>query len=51
MKIVSLLGSPRTKGNSATIAGRFTETAAKLGAETKTYGLKRRRELSWSDRG
>ncbi|HMK57067.1 MAG TPA: flavodoxin family protein [Dissulfurispiraceae bacterium] len=39
MKIVSLLGSPRTKGNSATIANRFTETAAKLGAEVKTFEL------------
>lgn len=41
MKIVSLLGSPRTQGNSATIANRFTETAAKLGAETMTYELNR----------
>jgi multimeric flavodoxin WrbA len=41
MKVVSLLGSPRTKGNSATIANRFTETAAKLGAETRTYELNR----------
>ncbi|HET6419329.1 MAG TPA: flavodoxin family protein [Geobacteraceae bacterium] len=39
MKIVSLLGSPRAKGNSAAIAGRFTGTAAKLGAETGTYEL------------
>jgi multimeric flavodoxin WrbA len=41
MKIVSLLGSPRIRGNSETIAGRFTETAAKLGAETRTYELNR----------
>ncbi len=41
MKIVSLLGSPRSKGNSATIANRITETAAKLGAETSTYELNR----------
>ncbi|MRR59113.1 MAG: flavodoxin family protein [Deltaproteobacteria bacterium] len=41
MKIVSLLGSPRTQGNSAAIANRFTETAAKLGAETRTYELNR----------
>ncbi len=41
MKIVSLLGSPRAKGNSATIANRITETAAKLGAETVTYELNR----------
>jgi multimeric flavodoxin WrbA len=39
MKIVTLLGSPRTKGNSAAIAGRFTETAENLGAETKTFAL------------
>lgn len=39
MKIVTLLGSPRAKGNSATIANRFTETAAKLGAETRTFEL------------
>ncbi len=39
MKIVTLLGSPRIGANSATIANRFTETAAKLGAKTKTYEL------------
>jgi multimeric flavodoxin WrbA len=39
MKIVSILGSPRSKGNSATIANRFSETAAKLGAEVRTYEL------------
>jgi len=39
MKIVTLLGSPRTKGNSAAIAGRFIETAENLGAETKTFAL------------
>lgn len=41
MKIVTLLGSPRTQGNSATIAGRFTEAAGKLGADTETYELNR----------
>ncbi len=41
MKIVSLLGSPRSKGNSATIANRFTETAKKLGAETRVFELNR----------
>ena len=41
MTIVGLLGSPRAKGNCATIANRFTETAAKLGAETKTFELNR----------
>ena len=38
-KIVTLLGSPRSKGNSASIAGRFLETAENLGAETKTFSL------------
>jgi multimeric flavodoxin WrbA len=40
-KIVTLLGSPRAKGNSAAIAARFMETAIKFGAETKTYSLNR----------
>ena len=39
MRIVCLLGSPRRKGNSARVAERFLETAAGLGAETKTYLL------------
>jgi multimeric flavodoxin WrbA len=39
MKIVSLLGSPRTNGNSATIAKRFTETAKNLGADVRTFEL------------
>lgn len=41
MKIVTLLGSPRHGKNSATIANRFTETAAQLGAETRTFELNR----------
>ena len=41
MKIVSLLGSPRTNGNSSTIAYHFIKTAAELGAETQTYELNR----------
>jgi len=41
MKIVSLLGSPRTNGNSATIANRIMQTAAELGAETQTFELNR----------
>jgi multimeric flavodoxin WrbA len=41
MKIVSLLGSPRSKGNSASIVGRFNESAARLGAVVKTYELNR----------
>jgi multimeric flavodoxin WrbA len=39
MKIVCLLGSPREKGNSATIANRFCNTAGGLGAEVKTFTL------------
>ncbi len=41
MKIVSLLGSPRTEGNSSTIANHFLKTAANLGAETRSYELNR----------
>jgi multimeric flavodoxin WrbA len=39
MKISCLLGSPRQKSNSATIANRFTETAAGLGAKIETIEL------------
>ena len=39
MKVLCLLGSPRKKSNSSTIAKRFTDTAEKLGAEVKTYTL------------
>jgi multimeric flavodoxin WrbA len=39
MKIVCLLGSPREKGNSATIANRFCATAERLGAEVRTFVL------------
>jgi len=39
MKILCLLGSPRPRGNSATIAARFLETAEKLGAETRLFAL------------
>jgi multimeric flavodoxin WrbA len=39
MKIVSVLGSPRENGNSATIANRFRATAEKFGAEVKTFVL------------
>jgi multimeric flavodoxin WrbA len=41
MRIVSLLGSPRSKGNSTAIANRFTETAVKQGAEIRSFELKR----------
>lgn len=39
MKIVALLGSPRSNKNSATIANRFISTAAQLGAESRTFEL------------
>ena len=41
MKIVSLLGSPRCGGNSSTIANHLLETAAGLGAETRSFELNR----------
>lgn len=41
MKIVTLLGSPRSGKNSASIAKRFTETALELGAEPRTFELNR----------
>ncbi len=39
MKIVCVLGSPHQKGNSATLAKRFTDTAEGLGAEIETFAL------------
>ena len=39
MKIICLLGSPRPKGNSASIAKHFCETAEKLGSQVKTFAL------------
>jgi multimeric flavodoxin WrbA len=39
LKIACLLGSPRPRGNSATISARFLETAAGLGAEIRTFAL------------
>lgn len=41
MKIVSLLGSPRTNGNSSTIANHFMQTAAGSGAEIQSFELNR----------
>jgi len=41
MKIVTLLGSPRSTGNSTAIANQITGTAARLGAETRTFELNR----------
>ncbi len=39
MKIIALLGSPRANGNSAAIADRFMATAARLGAQPRTFAL------------
>jgi multimeric flavodoxin WrbA len=39
MKITCVLGSPRSKGNSAVLAKRFCDTAEKLGAQVQTYVL------------
>jgi len=39
MKVSCLIGSPRQTSNSAAIAGRFTDTAASLGAEVETFVL------------
>lgn len=44
MEIVCVLGSPRPKGNSTTIAKRFCERAEKLGAAVHYYPLN---ELSY----
>ena len=39
MKIVCLLGSPRSNGNGSTVAQRFCDTAEKLGAKIETFVL------------
>ena len=39
MKIVCLLGSPRSKGNSSTLAKHFCDAAEKLGAAVETISL------------
>lgn len=39
MNIVTLLGSPRPKGNSTTIANAFIKTAEKLNADVQTFAL------------
>jgi multimeric flavodoxin WrbA len=41
VKIATLLGSPRSKGNSSTIANRIVETAEALGAENRSFELNR----------
>lgn len=39
MKIVCLLGSPRSKGNSSVIAKRFCDTAERFGTEIQSFAL------------
>jgi multimeric flavodoxin WrbA len=39
MKIVCLLGSPREKGNSSTVAKHFCDTAGRLDAQVRTFVL------------
>lgn len=39
MKIVAVLGSPRTQGNSASLAQRFLDMAQELGAEVQKFFL------------
>ncbi|GFE60561.1 flavodoxin family protein [Geobacter sp. AOG2] len=41
MKIVSLLGSPRTTGNSTAIANHVLKIAGELGAKTRAFELNR----------
>ena len=41
MKVVAILGSPRSKGNSTTIARHFTDTAAGRGAAVEIFELNR----------
>lgn len=42
-KIISVIGSPRVDGNSATIGKRFCDTGEKLGAEVRTFVLNKLR--------
>ena len=39
MKVVTLLGSPRANGNTATLANVFNETTEISGADTRTFML------------
>lgn len=39
MKVVTLLGSPRPNGNTATLAKAFNETAEETGAEVRSFML------------
>ncbi len=39
MKIICLLGSPRPKGNSTTVAKHFCETAENLGSQVQFFAL------------
>ena len=43
MKIVSIMASPRSKGNSEAIADKFLETAKSLGAEIQVFHLRKRK--------
>ena len=40
MKVLCLLGSPRAKSNSSTLAKRFCDTVERLGASVQCYSLK-----------
>lgn len=39
MKVVTLFGSPRPNGNTATLANAFNETAEEMGADVKSFML------------
>lgn len=39
LRVVSVLGSPRARGNSAILAEHFCKTARELGADVRTYVL------------
>ncbi len=39
MKVLGVMGSPRKKGITSTLARRFLKTASKLGAEVEAYNL------------
>ena len=39
MKVICLLGSPRSKGNSTAMAKKFCETAESFGADVTTFAL------------
>ena len=45
MKTICLMGSPRPKGNSTTIAKHFCDIAEKLGSQVQTFALNKLKEL------